>query len=131
MFLLQFKDSNGPDIHWSNLLWIFPTNIFWKRFSSNWIPPNWLFLFSYCTSKFLFIVVVYLNPFKLIFPLLPLQYYFNLLSIFSAKVFAFQWENLILHNFSFNWKVAGATQPLFSTIQGWEIKVQVPNCLIK
>ena len=41
--------------------------------------------------------------------LLPLQYCSNLLSIFSAKVFALQWKNLLLHNFSFNWKVAAAT----------------------
>ena len=35
--------------------------------------------------------------------------YSNLLLTFSAKVFAFQWKNLILHTFYFNWKVAAAT----------------------
>ena len=32
----------------------------------------------------------------------------NLLSISSANVLIFQWKNLILHNFSFNWKLAPA-----------------------
>ena len=65
--------------------------------TAKWIPPNWLLVFFYCTSNFL------------LFSLLPLQYCSNLLLIFSAKVFAFQWKNLILHTFSFNWKVAAAT----------------------
>ena len=51
---------------------------------------------------------IYLNSFELIFSLLPLQYFSNLFSISSAKVFAFQWKDFILHNFSFNWKVAAA-----------------------
>ena len=32
----------------------------------------------------------------------------NLLCISSANVLIFQWKNLILHNFSFNWRVAPA-----------------------
>ena len=32
--LLQFKDSNGPIIHFSILLWIFSTNIFRRNFLS-------------------------------------------------------------------------------------------------
>ena len=65
--------------------------------------------FSCCASNSLFRVFIYLTSFELIFPLLTLQYCSNLLSISLAKVFAFQWKNLILHKFSFNWKVAAAT----------------------
>ena len=60
------------------------------------------------TSSFLFRVFIYLTPFELIFSLLPLQYYSNLLSISSANILVSQWKNLILHNFSFNWEVAAA-----------------------
>ena len=57
---------------------------------------------------FLFRVFISLTPFELIFSLLPLQYCSSLLSIPSANILVFQWKNLILHNFSFNWKVAAA-----------------------
>ena len=56
----------------------------------------------------LFRVFIYLTLFELMFFLLPLQYCSNLPSIFSANILVFQWKNLILHNFSFNWKVAAA-----------------------
>ena len=58
---------------------------------------------------FLFRDFIYLTPFELIFSLLPLQYCPNLRPISSAYILVFQWKNLILHNFSFNWKVAAAT----------------------
>ena len=57
---------------------------------------------------FLFRVFIYLTLFELIFSLLPLQYCSNLPSISSANILVFQWMNLILHNFSFIWKVAAA-----------------------
>ena len=60
-------------------------------------------------SFFLFRDFIYLTPFELIFSLLPLQYCPNLRPISSAYILVFQWKNLILHNFSFNWKVAAAT----------------------
>ena len=50
----------------------------------------------------------YLTAYESIFSLLSLQYCSNLLSISSANVLIFQWKNLILYNFSFNWKVAPA-----------------------
>ena len=55
---------------------------------------------------FLFRILIYLTPYELIFSLLPLQYCSNLLSISSGNVLIFQWKNLILRNFSLNWKVA-------------------------
>ena len=54
---------------------------------------------------FLFRAFICLTFFELIFSLLPLQYCSNLPSI-SPFLPAFQWKNLMLHNFSFNWKVA-------------------------
>ena len=57
---------------------------------------------------FFFRVLTYLTPYEITFSLLPLQYCSNLLSISSANVLIFQWKNLILHNFSFNWQVAPA-----------------------
>ena len=62
-------------------------------------------------SSFFFLrVLIYLTLtlFELIFSLLPLQYCSNLPSISSANILVFQWKNLILHNFSFSWKVAAA-----------------------
>ena len=58
----------------------------------------------------------YLTPYESIFSLLSLQYCSNLLSISSANVLIFQWKNLILYNFSFNWKVA----PAAATFQPWK-----------
>ena len=52
---------------------------------------------------FFFRVLTFLTPYEIIFSLLPLQYCSNLLSISSANVLIFQWKNLILRNFSFNW----------------------------
>ena len=78
---------------------------------------------------FLFRAFIYLTFFELIFSLLPLQYCSNLPSISSANILVFQWKNLILHNFSFNWKVAAATASL--TIQGQGVQVQVSNCFMK
>ena len=58
----------------------------------------------------------YLTPYESIFSLLSLQCCSNLLSISSANVLIFQWKNLILYNFSFNWKVA----PAAATFQPWK-----------
>ena len=55
---------------------------------------------------FFFRVLTFLTPYEIIFSLLPLQYCSNLLSISSGNVLIFQWKNLILRNFSLNWKVA-------------------------
>ena len=52
---------------------------------------------------FFFRVLTLLTPYEIIFSLLPLQYCSNLLSISSANVLIFQWKNLKLCNFSFNW----------------------------
>ena len=57
---------------------------------------------------FFFRVLTFLTPYEIIFSLLPLQYCSNLLSISSANVLIFQWKNLILRNFSFNWQIAPA-----------------------
>ena len=57
---------------------------------------------------FLLRAFIYLTLFELIFSLLPLQYCSNLHFISSANILVFQWKDLILHNFSFNWKVAAA-----------------------
>ena len=64
---------------------------------SGFLQTDFLFLFRAC---------IYLT--LLIFSLLPLQYCSNLPSISSANILVFQWKNLILHNFSFNWKIAAA-----------------------
>ena len=45
--------------------------------------------FFICASHCQFRVLIYLTPFELILPLLPLLYRSNLLSISSSKVFAF------------------------------------------
>ena len=75
---------------------------------------------------FLFRVFVYLTPFELIFSLLPLQCCSNLLSISSANILVFQWKNLILHNFSFNWKVAAATASLnHTTLRGASASIEL------
>ena len=75
---------------------------------------------------FLFRVFVYLTPFELIFSLLPLQCCSNLLSISSANILVFQWKNLILHNFSFNWKVAAAAASLtHTTLRGASASIEL------
>ena len=61
-----------------------------------------------------------LTPYELIFSLLSLQYCSNLLPISSANVLIFQRKNLILHNFSFNWKVAlAASTTSFNHVRLW------------
>ena len=67
----------------------------------------------------------------MLFSLLPLQYCSNLLLIFSAKVFAFQWKNLILHTFSFNWKVAAAIPTTFLNHAGLKVASASTNCFKK
>ena len=70
-----------------------------QELQNRFLQADFFFL---CSESYL------LNSFELIFSLLPLQYCSNLLSISSANILVFQWKNLILHNFSFNWKVAAA-----------------------
>ena len=71
-----------------------------QELQNRFLQADFFFL---CSESYL------LNSFELIFSLLPLQYCSNLLSISSANILVFQWKNLILHNFSFSWKVAAAT----------------------
>ena len=89
----------------------------------------------------LFRVFIYLTPFELIFSLqylllflywylLLLQYCSNLLFICSANVLVFQWKNLILLNFSFNWKVAAAVATTSSNHASlWELRYEVTGAL--
>ena len=70
-----------------------------QELQNRFLQADFFFL---CSESYL------LNSFELIFSLLPLQYCSNLLSISSANILVFQWKNLILHNFSFNWKVTAA-----------------------
>ena len=91
VLLLQFKDSNGPNIHWSNLLWIFPTNIYFRGgFRQIGFLQIDFFFFPIAQLIFCSESLFTKNPFELIFPSLPLQYCSNLFCIFSAKVFAYQ-----------------------------------------
>ena len=63
---------------------------------------------GFLQTDFLFLFRAFIYLTLLIFSLLPLQYCSNLPSISSANILVFQWKNLILHNFSFNWKIAAA-----------------------
>ena len=126
---LQFKDSNGPNIHWRNLLWAFPVNIFQRWFSSNWNLQNWLLLLSYCTSNFLFRVVIYLNPFELI------CYYF----LYSTALIYFPFFQLssLRYNGRIYYYITFLSierllqqlEPFLSTIQDWRCKCKYRNDL--
>ena len=69
--------------------------------TTKWISTSWLLLF-FVQSLYL-LSSLWINIF-----FTSLQYCSNLPSISSANILVFQWMNLILHNFSFIWKVAAA-----------------------